>query len=56
MLKERGLDMLAVLHRYGASFAVVAREGSDKLFTVRLPNPVNTVPLAEVLSAALNAS
>ena len=56
MLKDNGLDMLAVLQRYGGNFAIVARQGSDKLFTIRLPKPVGSVPLVDVLNAALQAS
>jgi len=56
MLKDHGLDMLAVLQRYGGNFAIVARQGSDKLFTIRLPKPVSSIPLVDVLNAALKAS
>ena len=55
MLKDAGLDMLAVLQRYGGNYAIVAREGSDRLFTIRLPKPVDSIPLVDVLNAALNA-
>jgi hypothetical protein len=54
-MKDAGLDMLAVLQRYGGNYAIVAHEGSDRLFTIRLPKPVESIALADVLNAALNA-